>query len=101
MRETTISFMPETDLFLAADPTKKDFPALLLRWEIDQATIHVPDDYAFVEYLLNAVFERLYQPLRHLFSLVGFPCAVGKFLPYPRQPLEHLLQPRNEGVSFF
>lgn len=56
MRETTISFMPETDLFLAADPTKKDFPALLLRWEIDQATIHVPDDYAFVEYLLNAVF---------------------------------------------
>ena len=101
MRETTISFMPKTDSFLATDPTKKDFPALLLRWEIDQATIHVPDDYAFVEYLLNAVFERLYQPLRHFFWLVGFPFAVGKFLPYPRKPLEHLLQPRNEGVSFF
>lgn len=56
MRETTVSFVPEIDFFLTADPTKKDFPALPLRWEIDQAAVHVPDDYAFVEYLLNAVF---------------------------------------------
>ena len=56
MRETAVSFVPEIDFLLAADPTKKDFPALPLCWEIDQAAVHVPDDYAFVEYLLNAVF---------------------------------------------
>ena len=35
MRETVVSFVPEIDFLLAADPTKKDFPALPLCWEID------------------------------------------------------------------
>ena len=75
--ETAVGFVPELDLFLAADSAEVHFSSLSDRWEVNQSSGNVAYQYSLVRNLSDAFFEALPQPVLLFLHLSNFALAAG------------------------